>query len=139
MNKYVGTTTFVAVLLSMFGCASAPRNGMTVCYTPFKAETFSALTPSSIFEYTDSCRTIASDSALAEQMRTYISDTSNPEDFQKDFDFMKVRLGIIDHLNGDRPVYVDQNGVVLIRAKMYQLPAATLADLEKLLDKNFPK
>lgn len=136
MIKRIYKLGFLSLLAFMCGCASTSmrQSVLTVCFVPFKAETLTAMTPTAIFEYSGSCQSIQRGSQVASEIQKLVSDTSNLEDNQPNFDFMVVRVGILDN---DKPVFVDQNGVVLIHTQMYQLPKEALAKLSALLDQTF--
>lgn len=134
MSKLIYKVVLFSLAMFVGGCATSRQDGITICYVPFKAETLTAMTPSAIFEYSGSCRSIQRGSQVAGEIQKYVSDTSNPEDRQPNFDFMVVRVGILD---GNKPTFIDQNGVVLIHTQMYQLPKETLDKLSTLLDQAF--
>lgn len=136
MKNFTYKLALLSLSVFICGCASMSmkHSKLTVCFVPFKAETLTAMTPTAIFEYSGSCQSIERGSQLAGEIQKLVSDTSNPEDNQPNFDFMVVRVGILDD---DKPVFVDQNGVVLIHTQMYQLPKETLVKLSALLDQSF--
>jgi len=135
MNKQICKAAVLSVTVFFGGCtASVKQDTIKVCYVPFNAATLTAMTPSAIFEYSGSCQTIPRNSQVASEVTKLVSDTSNPENNQPNFDFMVVRVGILD---GDKPTFVDQNGVVLIHTQMYQLPKDTLEKLSAILGAAF--
>jgi len=119
-----------AMLLT--ACASVQSQTTKVCYVPFNVDTFNATTPASIFE--EDCRQIKNDDPIIDNLHKYIADRSNVDVHQPVFDSEVVRLGILE---GDKPIYIDQNGVVLAGRRMYQLPKATFVAVAKILDDYF--
>lgn len=101
-----------------------------LCYTPFSYETVVPITPSSIVE--QRCKIIdGADSTVAQ---LYKDVQTKPKSIagQQDFDFLTVRLEILD--GNKPPIFVDKRGVVLVSNERYQVDATVLASMEKLLN-----
>ena len=91
------------------------------------------MTPSSIVQ--EKCREISKSDILATRLITLVSKKPQMWNGQPDFDFLKVRLEIIDGYKP--PIFVDQQGVVLVSNERYPLSSDTLMEIETLLNKQF--
>lgn len=120
------------LILESVGCM-AQSQPITVCYVPFHYETSTPVTPSSIFQ--EKCLTIGTSDPVAGKLLTLVSVKPKIWNGQPDFNFLFVRLEISK--GSDPPLFVDQNGVVLISNERYPLGTSTLSDIEKLLNVKF--
>jgi len=126
--------TFQVVLglltaLAATSCVAKPDQ-VKICYAEFDYETVVPITPSSIVE--QSCKLVDKSDPGVKQLYGYMQQKPKSIAGQPDFDFLKVRLEVIDGSNA--PYFVDQQGVVLISNNRYQVDPSGLASMEKLLN-----
>jgi|SRR5579859_1371690 len=112
-------------------CSQA--NAAKVCYLPFHYETSVPVTPSSIMQ--EKCRKMKDSDSIFKQLLNYVSEKPKTWSGKPDFNFLLVRLEI--SRENQPPIFVDQQGVVLVSNERYLLDTSILDKIENLLNKEF--
>lgn len=132
MKMLITLIVGISVTCISMDCA-AQLSKIMVCYVPFHYETPIPVTPSSIFQ--EKCQAIGNSDSIAKNLLNIVLTKPKSWSGKPDFDFLFVRLEI--SRDGEPPLFIDQNGVVLVSNERYLLDASALSGIEKLLNARF--